>query len=519
MGALNLRARIFLPVFGIACLASLAYVFSRPAVYLSTARLQIEAPQDSPGLFSESLTLISGTLLEQVAQRQGGLHPAALREMLSAVPVSGSNVIELRAEGGERELLPRILSAWIEVYRQSHVEVRDQSSTAALDELRSTVRQLQENLATKRRGIEAFRSKHDIVSVERDENQSMARLKGLNTALNDARTREVNAEARLNAMRESAAAGRAVRPPGEKANIAELEKRALDLREKMKVLEQDYTPQYLAIDTGYKAMRANLTRLEQQIEREQQTGAQQAMQAAEDEAAGARQTILRLQTELAARKQEVQEFSARFAEHTALANELVRLEDAHNAENVRLAQFEMGSKATGPTLMVISQPSLPDRPVHPDYARDALLGVAGSGVFGLFAVWFVEFFRRSGVPQPAPPAQPIIQIAIAPGAIAEALFPAQGAPAPRLPEAAARLPRELSAAEVDALLAAAAPDRQPLIAALLGGRASPADALSAAEIDTLIADAAGAADLANPAEVTAEVLRYTFIAHQIRQRN
>ena len=48
----------------------------------------------------------------------------------------------------------------------------------------------------------------------------------------------------------------------------------------MKDLEHDYTPQYLALDPKYKALRANLTRLEQQIEREQQSSAQQALQAA-----------------------------------------------------------------------------------------------------------------------------------------------------------------------------------------------------------------------------------------------
>ena len=346
-------------MFVIACLASLAYVFSRPAVYLSSARLQFDPPQgerrndkadNSPNLLNAAQTLTGRGLFGDVMQRLAASGPVAsgaiasvdaLQGMLSALPVSGTNVIELRAEGSERELLPRILEAWIDVYLRSNVKAYDQSATAALEEVRGVVQQLQEGLVIKRREIEAFRKKFDIISLERDDNQSVARLKGLNAALNDARSREANAEARLNAMRESVAAGKTVQLPGDKAIIADLERRAIDLRDRMKDLESDFTQQFLALDKGYKAMRANLARLEQQIERERQKSAQQAMQVAEDELTSARQTALRLQKELAARKQEVQEFTARFAEHSALANELRRLEEAYNSRKERLKQLEM----------------------------------------------------------------------------------------------------------------------------------------------------------------------------------
>ena len=121
----SLRARIFLPVFAIACLASLAYVFSRPAVYVSSARLQIEAPpagarlsngvrpsqpqndtgDNMPGLLTEAQTLTSGALFDEIVQQLNRSNPGAageigsaqaLQGMLSAVPVSGTNVIELR---------------------------------------------------------------------------------------------------------------------------------------------------------------------------------------------------------------------------------------------------------------------------------------------------------------------------------------------------------------------------------------------------------------------------------------
>lgn len=599
-------------MFAIACLASLAYVFSRPAVYLGSARLQIEAPpaggrlrletsqgngrqqngvrpsqrqhdtgDNMPGLLTEAQTLTSSVLLDQVVQQLKRSNPGAageigsahaLQGMLSAVPVSGTNVIELRGEGGNRELLPQILGAWIEAYRQSHINAHDQSSVAVLGEMHSAVEQLQQNLMAKRQQIEGFRRKFDIVSLESEQNQAMAQLKGLNTALNDARSREVNAEARFNAMRDNVAAGRTVTRAEDKNNIANLEQRAIDLRDKMKDIENDYSPRYLEIDPKYKTLRANLARLEQQIERERQASTQQALQATEEELVSARQTVLRLQQDLAARKRGGQDFTTRFAEHTALVNELKRLEESYDAAKERLAQLEIEKRGVGPKVTILSQPSVPERPLHPDYWRDALLGVAGSGVLGLFAVWFVEFFKRSGVPQPLPSTQPIFHIAYAPSGMLGAAMPVIDAPSPQLLGITARLPpRELSGPEVHALWAAGSPDARLVIAALLGGLSieeigalrcedidldagslqlagasarscalreplrhllsercaagggqrvlagSQGETLSSADLEGLIACAACDAGLANAVEVNSEVLRHTYAAYLVRQ--
>ena len=169
-------------------------------------------------MLTEAQALTSGAVLGQVLQRLTTSSPEtaravgsieSLQRMLSVAPVSGTNVIELRGEGSHREALPEILNAWIGAYRQAHLSAHDESSVTALEEMKKADQQLKQKLAEKRRELEQFRRKYDIVSLEREENQAMAQLKGLNTALNEARNREVNAEARLNAMRENVAAGKA----------------------------------------------------------------------------------------------------------------------------------------------------------------------------------------------------------------------------------------------------------------------------------------------------------------------
>src|SRR6185295_3233638 len=162
---------------------------------------------------------------------------------------------------------------------------------------------------------------------------------------------------------------------------------------------------------------------------------------------------------------------ARFAEHGALANELKGLEEAAAAAKQTLAKAEREQKGRGPRLTILSQPSQPERPVRPDYWRDALIATVGSALLGMMAVWFVEFFKRSGVTPPEPVAsQPIIQIAYPPNIMLNQGAPALELPAQRVPETlAAPAARELSALEVGALWSAAVPDTRVIIAGLLNG--------------------------------------------------
>jgi polysaccharide biosynthesis transport protein len=551
----------------------------RLAIEPPTNQQKSDKSESVPRLLTEVQALTSAALFEKVVQQvrkelpdttRAAVSVNTLNGMLSAVAIPGTNVIELRGEGNKHEFLARILTAWIEAYRQSHLKAHSQSAVAALEESRSADEQLRTKLAEKRRDLEQYRKRHGIVSLEREENQAMARLKSLTVALNDARTREANAEGRLNAMPEAVAAGKSLDRPNDKAIIANLETRAIDLRERITDLEQDYTPQYLALDGKHKALRANLERLEQQIERTKGASAAQAIQAGEEELTSARRTAVRLREELTTRKQEIQNFTARFAEHSALVNELKSLEDLHNSGKQRLAQLEIESKGSAPRVMVLSAPSVPERPDRPDYWRDALIVILASGALGLTAVWFVEFFKRSGIGPLEPVTHPVIQIAYPSGQMLDMNPAALGtSPKLQLPSSVARAPRELSIPEVRALWDAGSHDARLVIAGLFGGltlnevaslryeQVTPDDGsirlpgttnrsmvvraplkrllverrrsegallvdahgepLSAADLEGLIACAACDAGLAYPTEVSAEVLRHTYVAYLIRQ--
>ncbi|MCC7487781.1 MAG: hypothetical protein IT529_22655 [Burkholderiales bacterium] len=578
------RARIFLPVFLLACAASLTWVFARPAVYVSTARVQLEAPGRSnpgsePGSESGALpdvvqSLTGSELVERVAQALG-MAPAAARAMLAAAPVPGTSVVELRAEGGEPELPARALEAWIAAWVARHAQSDARAVGAGLEAARAEERDRERDLAARRRDLEEFRRKHGIVSAERDENRAASELKRLTAALAEARSRDLAAESRLAALRGVLAAGKLPAGLPQQAIVADLERRAAELKERMRGLEQEYTPNYLAIDNRYKAMAAGLARIEQQIAAERKVAAAQALHKAEEDLAGARHAVARIEKDLSTRRIETQEFSARFAEHAAIAREVARLDESRAAAAARVTDLAGRAKAVRPRLVVLARPGVPTRPDRPDYWRDALLGVAGSGVLGFLAVWFVEFIRRPAA-QAAAPVQPVINISLPSREweVRESAAPGRliGAGAAYLPLAAERLPRELSEREVRALWSAAAPDARLAIAGLLGGlsaeelaalrfsevdlaanvarvpgvstrsctlrdplrrllierRSRPGAAaaplvnsrgepLTADDIEGLIACAAHDAGLHDAREVTAEVLRHTYFAYLVRQ--
>ncbi|MEY6431481.1 hypothetical protein ABC977_03560 [Thioalkalicoccus limnaeus] len=82
-------------------------------------------------------------------------------------------------------------------------------------ELQGEQSRLGKRLAATRAELERFRERHDIVSMEREENLVPARLNGLTASLNRARERETDAQAQLDALRSAIAQGRPVVPDHE----------------------------------------------------------------------------------------------------------------------------------------------------------------------------------------------------------------------------------------------------------------------------------------------------------------
>ncbi|MCC6531374.1 MAG: hypothetical protein IT531_02400 [Burkholderiales bacterium] len=479
-----MRLLVFVLTFALVAGAGLAYDFSRTAVYRATARVSVDPPgaadqvARSQFAIAEAQSLRRSDLAQSVVRRlaAGETNDAAasaLERQFFAEALPQTNVIELRAEGPDKVRLTEALSAWIDAYSASRKLSDQDGNTEALAEARHAARVAQRSVEQKKSEMEAFRQRHHITSIERDENPGTARLKGLHAALNDASTREVNAEARLKAVNDGMSQGRGIVRSGDRNAISSLEMRAVDLREKLKELEHDYTAQYLAMDPKFKALKANLARVEQQIDQERERSQKAALIEAQEEYASAQRAAQRIREQAGALKQESQAFSVRFMELKRMAADLDQLQEARRQAGERLAKLESAHKPSAVKIAVLSAPAAIPDPIAPNYLRDALIAVASALGLAISAVWIFDYLRRHPGADTQTTMPPIIQIAYPGlpqpvGASPMALANAAAGLLPALP-ATAGASSELSAEEISALWGAANADGRFIIVALLAG--------------------------------------------------
>ena len=347
------------------------------------------------------------------------------------------------------------------------------------DQLRDSVRALEQKVTAKRQEVDVFRSSNDIVSTERDENQLLSAAKGLATDLNDGKGKLAAAEGQLRAARNAASSGQGVVAAKDNPTVADLERRASQLREELHDLQQRFTPQYLDLDPAIKATRGRLDNLEQQIRTERAAGQRAAVAEAGAKVTAAREAVAQLQQQINDNKTAVQTFIVRFGEYKSMQEDLTHLEQLHRAASDRLARLESSDSEVAPHGEILEAAIVPQLPWRPLYARDAGISLAAAAALGFLAVWLVEFFSRP-VPESAT-REPEPWWPLAVGRGIEAAPPnLLAAEAARLP-APEPLPRELTDTEIAALLRAANDDGRLVVTGLLSG-------LSAEEIVDLAWD-------------------------------
>lgn len=476
------RVRIFAIVFILGCGIGLAYTYMRPAVYRSTALLVMTAPgpgaQADLGARSEQIALqrevltarsLMNELISRLtaADRAGETTPrsvADLREMLEVPPVGEAGALELRAEGPDPPVLPRVVNTWIDVYLAAQITSRETASDSADAELRQQSDALGRKVMVQRARLEEFRRVYDIDSIQRDENRALAKLRGLNEALNKINEEEVSAEARLSTMRRAVDEGKPVVRIEDERTLANLEERAQALREQMKDFEQRYTPAYMELNANVVAVKRNLQRVEEDIRQRRRQAQQAALAEAEQQYRGAREQSAKLRKQYDDYKRTVAEFTARFTEHEALQEELTELEQLYREVQQRLVKTEVMDEYQRPRLEVLERAFEPVRPVRPFYLRDAGISVAGAFVLGLLAVWLYVFFTRK-VEQPAASQDYPFFYRILQRSQPAHQFPARQA-APVIEHAP---PRELAEYEVEDLISAGDEATRALIMTLLSG--------------------------------------------------
>ena len=499
--AMRLRIKVFLGVLLASLLLGQAYNFSREPIYQAHARAQITPPgkvasgdalADAMNADSKQTLLIevevlnSRLLLTQVAERlqKQGLLPGtaadpvqALQNMLKINNIEGTPIVQVQAQGVESGLLAPLLNTLLEVYRSQQVLAGVSSTQTQLEAAQGEVKVIDAKLAEKRRALEAQRLRANIVSGERDENQTLSRLKGLNTSLSAATDREATAEGRVHALEQAIAEGKRLPMAKDNPTVAGIEARLSQMKEEWRALQRQFTPQYLEMDANARSLKTRISNLEQQLESERQKSQQMALADAREELAGAQATAQRLRQQIAGDRQEVNNFSRNFGQFQSLQEELKSLELVSQTARQKLLALQASDVARKPRLLILEPAVMPASPSAPLYWRDAAIGTAAALVLSFLAVWFVEFFNRKELAAPAPTTvvlpQPWMLQQQAVGVPYSSAVDVQGlthhAASSATQLLATALPRELDAQEVSNLLQAAAPHNRAVLVCLLCG--------------------------------------------------
>ena len=420
-----IRFLIFLVVSVVCTAASLAYVFARSPVFESVAGILITPPEsEGPatgtgigvlGVNAPDIGIVSieryqllatpllSRLLELVRREYGEMKgiPGNLAELQALIRIQrfeDTNIVTLRAAGPHPEILPIIVNRWLLLYTETQSRTEHDSASDERTRLTRQEEEMRVRIDEKRSEIETFRSRHDIVSMERDENQLVARLKGLTKSLDKAVEEELIAQGHFDAVSEALRNGKPVINQQDEAAMANLERRLLELQEQIKDFEQRFTKRYIDLDTDIQAVFRQRTLVEERIVELRERASAVVLNTAEQSLAGARQTVKGLRNELASSKHRIAEFSTRFAEHQALVGELKEMEKAHAQLRTKLLRREVNTESGVTKVEVLESASQPIEPIWPHYTRDAGIAVAGSLVLGIFAVILFDFFTRSVAP-------------------------------------------------------------------------------------------------------------------------
>ncbi|WP_162846192.1 GumC family protein [Seongchinamella sediminis] len=399
------RVKLFAVVAGLVLLYGLVWTLLQPKIYRSSATILMSAPSaidaeaataDIQGVAIQRTILlgedITGRLSAELGSQWGISQDAAdLRQLLGVDPVPETNLVEMSAQGPESEVLPQVVNTWIDVYVAVRAEDIEQRKAQTLRVVQDELDGLAVKLEQARIALDEYRDKHEIISAERQENEVLARLDGLNKALNNAIEEEAKTGAYLDTLRRAISGGAQVVPGEERRSVEAMQEELRALQVQMVEMSRRYTPEYIEKQPKLRAIPERIEELEVNLARALSQGRATELANATQAHAAAQQTVFDLQRKLDQHKQDVAEFNTIYATHEALVEDLAALEQLNRDAQARQVQVEVRQVEKYPQVSVIARPGRESERIGPDYLM--LLGgtvVAALGL-GIFSVWLYGF--------------------------------------------------------------------------------------------------------------------------------
>lgn len=397
----------FLLVFA----ASLGWIWSRDEVYQSQAIVhfsyaqqhnteQSTVPVEQITLNNKRLTsnrVFSDLSARILAYESLSLTPEQLSEMLTTQANTSSRIISLFATGEDKTLLKPILENWLNLYLEQLSAETIASTEESISVEEQKLLALEDKIRDQRAVVQAYGAEHNIVSLERDENRVLAKIKSKGIALDEAESMQAEAEVELATVRQSIASGEVVFDPSDKPRMDGLYAVIAETEAELAELAENFTPTYMDMDPEIVGKKRKLAELKENYDKTVEVSQQRYLEELQRTVTSSQQKQQQLETELRELSLDAQAFNQKLEEYSRLDGALEQLQLQSQTLKDQLVQAEV-QKPMQPTINILEQPFEPDFPIAPHYLRDSAIALVAAIILGLLALVLFSSIHRQQAP-------------------------------------------------------------------------------------------------------------------------
>lgn len=402
---------ILTATFLLVIVIGLAWVWARSAIYQSQAIIhfsyaqqlnnqQTAVPEEQITLNQRRLT--SYNTLESLSNNLDSelsivLSPEQIARMLSTEAQLSSRIINLYATGEQANLLEPVLSQWLELYLKMLSEENIENTVEDIEIGEQKLLTLEAKISAQRQLVGAFGTEHNIVSLERDENRTLSKIKSLGGALDRAENQFTQSSATLDSVNLSITAGEEVIHPNDVRSINNTVASIRNIEAKLAELSRRYTPEYMKLDPAIKEQNRVLEiRRKALVNLKSQTQTRYLMEL-ERTVLESQSKVTQLEKELNSLGKEAQKFNQKLDQYARLNRSLTQLEEQAQLLKDQLVEEEV-QKPFQAKISILEEPFEPTYPISPLYWRDTGIVAAIAVVVSLFALLLFSFIVRHKQP-------------------------------------------------------------------------------------------------------------------------
>ena len=304
---------------------------------------------------------------------------------LKIEPVRNSRLVKVHFDSGDPQLSPRVANALAQNYIQQNLENRFTSTQQAKEWLTGQLEDLKAKVERADETLQAFGSKHDIISLDEKENVTMQRLTELNEALTKAESERMAKEALFRQAKDVHS--------DSMPSILE-NKLIMDLKQSSVQLEA----QYMKLSETYKPGYPEMVRLKTQMDSVQKRLDTETSKIIigirnEYESSLRKENLLRQAFEQ--QKHKAMEMKEKAIQYNILKREADTNRELYKSLLQRMKEAGVAAGITASNIQIVDQAEFPIKPFKPNKQLNLLLAAVVGLFLGVGLAFFFEYLDNT----------------------------------------------------------------------------------------------------------------------------